>query len=99
LLKRKLTFEAAGYSLDAIQRAAYRLSDKLSVDLETSGARHLCTIHVESDDDAEVDRLVAEFRNQALDETLRERIRTETTGVRNVILSLAFADTALVRQD
>ena len=38
---------------------------------------------------------MSEFRNEVLDETLRERIRDDTKEVRNVILALAFSNTGL----
>ena len=36
-----------------------------------------------------------DFRNEVLDQSLRERIRNETAEVRNLILSLAFSNTGL----
>jgi His-Xaa-Ser system protein HxsD len=94
--ERTLSFEASAHSADAIQRAVYRLSDLLSCDLERKGELFQCTLHIDSDDDLEVERALGTFRNEVLDQVLRERIRGETAEVRNLILALAFSQTGLV---
>jgi His-Xaa-Ser system protein HxsD len=87
---REVSFDPAAVSVDAVQRAAYRLSDRLSLDLKIGdGIR--CTLHL--GDAAEADELVADFRNEVLDQVLRERIRQETEPARNLILALAFSRT------
>jgi His-Xaa-Ser system protein HxsD len=90
----ELTFERSAYSADAIQRAAYSMCDQLSIDLISEGDKHRCVVHVLSDaNDAAT--VLDELRIRTLDEVLRERIRGETEGVRNLILSLAFSETGL----
>lgn len=83
------------YSADAVQRAAYRLSDRMSCELQSEPDAYVCIVHPGPGED-ELDRLIADFRNEVLDYTLRERIREETRDVRTVILALAFTDTQLV---
>lgn len=95
---RELTFEASAHSVDAIQRAAYKLSDRLSCDVATDGTLFRCTLHLTTDAEDEVEATLADFRNEVLDETLRERIRGETREARNLILALAFSKTGLVDQ-
>ena len=95
MTERTLTFEAALHSADAIQRAAYNLSDRLSCEIATDAEVFRCTLHV-LDQGADVDAVVADFRNEVLDETLRERVREQTHDVRNLILALAFSETGLV---
>ena len=94
--ERTLTFEAALHSADAIQRAAYNLSDRLSCEIATDAGVFRCTLHLPEEAGADVDALVADFRNEVLDETLRERVREQTHDVRNLILALAFSETGLV---
>lgn len=96
---RELRFDLASHSADAIQRAAYRLSDRLSIELLTASDAYVCRVHLTSTDEAEVEAILVEFRNEVLDQVLRERIRTETEGVRNLILSLAFSNTTLVADE
>jgi His-Xaa-Ser system protein HxsD len=96
MIVREVRFDVCAYSTDAIQRAAYRLCDRLSIDLVSDGAASLCTLHIQTSDDDVADAAVHDFRNEVLDQTLRERIRTETQDVRNLILALAFSNTDLV---
>ena len=98
MLVRELTFDPVAASVDAVQRAAYRLSDRLSIDLVAGDRRIECVAHIESDDVAVADAVVAELRKLVLDEVLRERIREETAEVRNVILAVAFSQTGLTDQ-
>lgn len=93
-----MLFSRASHSEDAIQRAAYRFSDRLSIELGTDGDEFVCRLHLLDEDQEKAAVTVHEFRNEVLDQVLRERIRHETAGVRNVILSLAFANTGLVQQ-
>jgi His-Xaa-Ser system protein HxsD len=93
---RELTFEASMHSADAVQRAVYKFSDRLSCDLAAEGALFRCTLHIISETDDEVEDVLADFRNEVLDQTLRERIRGETQEVRNLILALAFSNTGLI---
>jgi His-Xaa-Ser system protein HxsD len=99
VIERSLTFDAGAYSIDAVQRAMYRLSDRLSGDVRDSNGVHICALQLETNDEQGAESLVAEFRKEVLDQTLRERIRNETQEVRNLILALAFSNTGLVSGD
>jgi His-Xaa-Ser system protein HxsD len=99
VIERELTFDVTSYSADAIQRAAYRLSDRLSVDLTAEESSFRCVLHLSTEDTAVSEAILSDFRNEVLDQVLRERIRVETEGVRNVILALAFSNTGLISED
>ena len=91
----ELRFDAASHSADAIQRAAYRFTDRCSLELKRDGDELVCLLHTR-DGSLEPDAALAhDFRIEVLDQVLRERIRLETEGPRNVILSLAFSRTGL----
>jgi His-Xaa-Ser system protein HxsD len=92
----ELTFGSEHHSADAIQRAAYRFSDRLSLELVVEPTAFCCRLTVVSDDEAVVALVLHDVRNEVLDQVLRERIRDETEGTRNVILALAFSQTSLV---
>src|SRR3954451_12119041 len=96
MTERELTFDASSHSADAIQRAAYKLTDRLSLDLLAEQDSYRCVLHIQSDDADQIEATLADFRNEVLDETLRERIRAETADERNLILALAFSNTGLV---
>jgi His-Xaa-Ser system protein HxsD len=90
-----ISFDAESHSADAIQRAAYRLSDRLAVELSSADGVHRCHVWVDAGDEATAQRINFDFRNEVIDQVLRERIREETAETRNVVLSLAFSQTAL----
>jgi His-Xaa-Ser system protein HxsD len=96
MIEHLVSFDASAYSADAIQRAAYRFSDRLSLDLRRTNGDFACTLLLSDDLAGQAEEIIAEFRNEVLDQTLRERIRSETEGVRNLILALAFSNTGLV---
>lgn len=90
----ELTFDVASHSVDAIQRAAYRFSDRVSCELASGDAEHCCVLTALSD--ADLDVLIADFRTEVLDQVLRERIRAETEPIRTMILAQAFSKTGVV---
>jgi His-Xaa-Ser system protein HxsD len=89
---QNLSFDSANYSADALQRAAYRLSDRLSCIVRSDDGAHHCEIALKDPGDVEA---LDEFRSSALDEVLRARIRSETEQVRTLILAQAFSRTGL----
>jgi His-Xaa-Ser system protein HxsD len=88
--ERTLEFLAEGHSLDSIQRAAYRLVDRIDVEIDRDSDVYRCVVRPRASDQLD-DDLVAEFRAEVLDQALRERIRAETQDARNVVLALAFS--------
>lgn len=99
MIEREVRFDRENHTADAIQRAAYRLSDRLALELVTEPETFRCHVTFLSDDEDLVDRSLHDFRNEVLDQVLRERIRDETESTRNVILSLAFSETSLVEPE
>ncbi len=95
MTERTISFDSAAASLDAVQRAAYRLSDRMSCDIEAKDDALVVTIHP-SDPESALDALAGDLRNEVLDQVLRERVRAETIDVRNLVLALAFSKTGLV---
>jgi His-Xaa-Ser system protein HxsD len=93
-----LTFARNAYSLDAVQRAAYRFSDRVSCDISERAESIDVTVHIPGDGPPP-DPTLADFRNEVLDQVLRERIRAETSDVRNLVLALAFSQTGLAGPD
>jgi His-Xaa-Ser system protein HxsD len=95
VIEQQLVFDASAHSADSIQRAAYRFSDRLAIDLTQSNGEFLCTLLISDELVESVEEIAVEFRSEVLDQVLRERIRGETEGVRNLILALAFSNTGL----
>lgn len=96
MIEHRLTFDAACYTADAVERAAYRFSDRLSSEVSADAASITCVLRVSGGDAVQAEQVLADFRNEVLDQTLRARIRDETREVRNLILALAFSNTELV---
>jgi His-Xaa-Ser system protein HxsD len=86
----RVIFAAEAHSAAAIQRAAYKFSDRFALELQRDGDNQVCVLHPSGDSGLD-DETVNAFRTEVLDQVLRERIRDETAGVRNVILALAFS--------
>lgn len=82
------------FSIDAIKRAAYRLSDQLTIEIEPTASAITCRLKPTSPKVSSA-ALEAAFRNEVLDQDLRIQIGKETEPVRNLILSLAFSKTGL----
>jgi His-Xaa-Ser system protein HxsD len=86
----------ASYDVEAIKRAAYRFSDRISVEIAETADNQVCTLRALNGDTAlNLEALAGEFRNEVLDQDLRIKIAAETADYRNLILSLAFSKTPL----
>jgi len=90
----EVRFAAETTTIDAIQRAAYRFSDRFSCELVPGADDHRCLMRPTIELDAESE--IESFRTEVLDQTLRERIRSETEPIRTMILAQAFSRTGVV---
>lgn len=95
-LSETVTFSLKVYSVETIKKAAYRLSDIMSVDILPSADEIQCTLHINPDLTGEqAQRAVAAFRNEVLDQDLRTVVANETDAIRNAILAYALSKTGL----
>src|SRR4051812_37800196 len=86
----------ANFDVEAIKRAAYRFSDRLTADITSNSGEFVCQLRTLAPTAADsFEKLADEFRNEVLDQDLRIKIAAETEGYRNLILSLAFSKTPL----
>jgi His-Xaa-Ser system protein HxsD len=101
LPSRTLGFSSQVYSVESIKKAAYRFSDLLSIDIVPHGEDVECVLHFLSDprDEDHIDRIVAAFKNEVLDQDLRAIIARETEAMRNAILAYALSNTGLQRSE
>lgn len=84
------------YSADAAKRAAYTLLGRATVQLRADGDELVCTVSSTGESKSEpLSHLVQAFRDELLDQDLRERISQESAPVRNAILAHAFSRTGL----
>lgn len=97
---RKISVDLAVFSLECIKRSAYRFTDRFAVDIHVDGGVALCVLNFETETSEEmIERYVAAFQKELLDQDLRARIREESKDVRNLILAYAFSRTGLIAND
>ena len=96
------------YRLSAVKKAAYRLGDRCFVQIELLSEGGIRVRLAAKSGHVPPQTLEGDFRNELLDQELREAIAEETAGVRNLLLAHAFsglsmtdarADTADYRED
>ena len=92
-----LEFSTRSQGLGAIQEAAYRIIAKASCQLDSSDQLHVCRLTPKSAK-ADHHQLRCEFLDLVTDENLREKVRLETSGIKDVILALAFGALASPEQ-
>lgn len=90
-----LNFDAAVYRLTAVKKAAYKFGDRCLVEIEATPDQSI-RVRIGPKGSAQLpEGLVAEFRNEVLDQDLRETIAEETGDVRNLLLAQAFSAVSL----
>ncbi len=88
-----MQFSRSVYSLDAVKRAAYRMSGDATFDIVVDGDDIFVTV-CEFDGKPKFDE--ARFKTEVLDADLRIRVAKETEEIRNTILSHVFSKSGLV---
>ena len=95
-----ITFDATVYSVDAIKKAAYRSINRFAVNIAKEGNEIKCGLTFnESATEPQVKIYLDEFKKEVLDQDLRESIKKETEGVRNLILAHTFSKTGLIKDE
>lgn len=91
-----LTFDERAYSVEVIQKAAYRHMNSLVVGISIRDGHIQCAIEPTiGTSDAAFGLVLQDFQKEVLDQQLRVRIKAETESVRNLILGIAFSRTGL----
>lgn len=91
----QVRFDPAAYALEAVQKAAYRFIDRLTIVIANQDSQLVCDIELVPGIATPIEHVVADFKRELLDQQLRLQIKNETTDVRNLILSFAFSRTGL----
>lgn len=99
-----LEFDSNVFSLLAVQKACHRFTNIASfeVQLMTRDGIEFVSVTISpfgTKSEQGLDQLGMLLRNEALDQQLREQIRAQTEGVRNLILAHAFSKTGLITPD
>ncbi|MEQ1813352.1 MAG: His-Xaa-Ser system protein HxsD [Candidatus Nitrotoga sp.] len=92
-----LNFDEQVYSVETIQKACYRSTNAFVTDITVNAGKIACIINpVIGATDAGFAHAIQEFKKDVLDQQLRQKIKSETEDVRNLILGLAFSNTSLL---
>jgi len=85
------------YTLDVVQRAAFRCTDLASFDFSVASDCEISVvITIKSSVALNPSDLCSRFQNELLDQQLRQTIAAETKIERDLILAYAFSNTKLL---
>ena len=94
-----LKLEKDIFSIFAIRKALYELSETLNYKIETSNTHFLLNLTKKKDQDISEKDLEPLVLNKINDYILREEIAKDTEKERNLILAYAFSRTSLIKDD
>ena len=94
-MKIILELDPAAYAVEAVQKAAYQLIDRLVVVVSTQNDSISCEIESISGQEQDLDASVQDFKRELIDQQLRLKIKAETEDVRNLILAYTFSRSGL----
>lgn len=86
-------FSASMQSLGALREAAYRLIGQAACQIDEANGRYICRLSP-MQRQLQGGELRSHFLNLVTDENLREKVRSETDRLRDVIVALAFGSLA-----
>jgi len=97
---QEIPFDKTAYSIEAIQKAAYRGMNSFTLSFEQTDTTIVCfltaNIEVEISDFL---KGVEEFKKDVLDYTLRQKLKVETEDFRNLIIGIAFSETIFINNE
>jgi len=93
-------FDRSTQRIGALREAAYRIIRDASCQIDAIGDRYRCRLTPKvGQHRTTAEDLRERFLDLVTDENLREKVATETSGVRDVILALAFGTLAGTQED
>lgn len=99
-METRLLFDENVYSIEALKKASYRNIANYSVVIKKEDTQLECLFSFPvNTSDEKVLEYLDDFKKEVLDQDLREIIKRETEGVRNLILSHAFSKTGLIADE
>jgi His-Xaa-Ser system protein HxsD len=91
-----IRLDPALYSVAAVFRAAYKLTDRCYILIDRQDD-HLVAFIIGRTPTDDVTELVGAFSNDLIDQQLRERLETQFGSLRTIIAAQAFAEGNLLR--
>lgn len=95
LMETQIQLDASVYSLEAIEKAAYRFIDRFAAVISIEGNYVVLNLSFDSNYASMSENILADFKKELLDQNLRLKIKKETEAIRNLILSYAFSKSGL----
>jgi His-Xaa-Ser system protein HxsD len=96
----KIEFDENVISIESVKKASYKYLNKFTVDLKLD--EHKIKVEIEFDSkvaESKHQAVIQDFKKEALDQDLREVIKKETEGYRNLVLAYAFSKTSLISNE
>jgi His-Xaa-Ser system protein HxsD len=94
-----LVYDQQLYDAQALQKAAYRAMNSLTVDIACADGTFSCVLSPNIGIDEPSFLFAAqEFKKDVVDYQLRHRLNAETLPIKNLILGLAFSKTGLISE-
>jgi len=94
-MSTRLELDPKVYRLEAVQKAAYRFIDRLTILISQYEGQLVCEIEPVTGVKTPLEGILANFKRELLDQQLRLQIKEETESARNLILAYAFSRTGL----
>jgi His-Xaa-Ser system protein HxsD len=94
----QVVFDATAFPILVVQKACHSLSRLASFDISQIDEKSRISVNVHPKI-KDVGLLLQSLREEVLDQRVREVVRAETEGVRNLILAHAFSRTGLISDD
>jgi His-Xaa-Ser system protein HxsD len=94
-METQLELDSSVYRLEAVQKAAYRFIDRLTVLISQQYGKVVCEITPIVGNKQSFEVVLSDFKRELLDQQLRLQIKEETEPARNLILAYAFSRTGL----
>ena len=94
----EFSIDAGLFSADVVARTAHRYTDHFLVELTSSDDAHL-VILTPKHNDVDSNGIEGRFRNDALDERLRERIKAETADLHRSLVQAALGQAMPTRSE
>ena len=93
-------FDKKVYGLNGLKKAAYKYIDKVSANIADKEGNYEVELCFNKEISKEArEHFIGEFTKEVLDQDLRESIKKETEGYRNLILAHVFSKTSLVKHE
>ena len=92
----EIVIDTGIFRLAAVKKAAYRFGDRCHVAMDSADQSGVVVRLTPKNGAISAAALEGEFRNEVLDQELREVVADETLPVRNLLLAQAFSATSLL---